>query len=98
MSVHTLSTLRPVVAALAAVGLTFGSAFAGPPLVPYSPSMHPQAGSTATVRIILTIQTSVGSSTDDDVRTMATTGTANVVFKPIASFFPTTQFNALQLN
>lgn len=61
-------------------------------------SMITPGGSTATMRIVMTIQTSLGSSTDDDIKTMATTGTASAVFVPITTPFGSTQFNALQLN
>jgi hypothetical protein len=61
-------------------------------------NMVTPGGSSASVRITMSITTSLGSSTDDDTRTMATTGVASAVFLRDSPPFASTQFNALQLN
>jgi hypothetical protein len=60
-------------------------------------NMATPAGSSASVRIVITISTSLGNSTDDDTRTMTTTGTAHAAFLPNAAPFSQTQFNAMDV-
>jgi len=56
------------------------------------------AGSTATIRVTMAITTSFGSSTDDDIRTMASTGAASTAFLPDTPPFAATQVSALNFN
>lgn len=88
----TAFLMRAAVVGFAAGGLT-GHAFAAS-----ESNMVTPGGSSASVRIIMSITTSLGNSTDDDTRTMATTGTASAAFLRNAPPFTSTQFNALQLN
>ena len=55
------------------------------------------AGASASVRIVITISTSLGSSTDDDTKVMTTAGTAHAAFVPNSTPFSQTQFNAMDV-
>ena len=58
-------------------------------------------GTSASITVTMTIQTALGSSTDSDIKVMATSGTATAVFTPDppqAPPFNATQFNAMQFN
>jgi hypothetical protein len=54
--------------------------------------------SSATIKVTITVTTSLGSCTDRDTKTMDTKGTATAVFLPDAPAFTTTQFNAMQIS
>jgi len=61
-------------------------------------SLATPAGSTATIKVTMAISTTIGSSTDDDTKTMASTGTASAAFITNTPPFASTQVNALNLN
>jgi hypothetical protein len=71
---------------------------AQPALAASEAAMVTPGDSSATVKVTIMATSIIGSSTDDDTRTMATTGTASAAFLPDAPLFSATQFNALQLN
>lgn len=60
--------------------------------------MVTQPGASATVQVTLSITTALGSSTDDDTRIVAVTGTSSAAFTPDVSPFAQTQLNELVLD
>ena len=90
MSSRMVSTIVTLVASL---GIA-----AAPALGAVESAMTTPAGSSATVRIVMTLSTAFGNSTDDDTRTMTTTGTASAAFVRNAAPFSATQVNAMQLS
>jgi len=54
--------------------------------------------SSATVQVTITLTTSLGTQSNSDTKTMATTGTSNAAFMPDVPAFTATQINTLQTN
>ncbi len=55
-------------------------------------------GATATITVTLSVSTAFGSSSDGDTRTMAATGTADVILTPTAPPFSAVEFRAMQIS
>jgi len=62
-----------------------------------APNMVTPPGSTATIKVTIMITTGLGSSTDDDTKTMASTGTIGAAFLANSPPFSSTQLNTMQL-
>ena len=63
-----------------------------------SADMTTPPGSTASINVTITISTALGTSTDSDAKTIATTGTMTSAFLPDAPAFTATQMNAMTIN
>lgn len=88
-----MCSMTRIVAASIAASIATSSAWAAS-----TAAMTVPGGSTATITVALSVTTALGTSSDDDVRIMSTTGSANMIFAPTSPAFTKAELKTTQLN